>query len=217
MFKENLANFLENMPKGILEEEKKALALLLGKDKLSEAETKQAVDFARRAYPHIFAYFKVFNSCCRKKEEAGIHKLIKEDYIREHFDKFITEGGDIEKIRQGRVEEEYLTSEDVEVFKKAEAKMHEEVAEETCAEIVGARKAEFDEYVKTGEDIVKKVEEKITALRNMASDAPEWSVEIFGKIAELDGRWLNIGNEPSEQDVNELLDYFGSVVNIQGE
>lgn len=214
--KENLALFLENMPAGIAEGERQELSGFAVKDELVEGDKNQIIVLCKKAYPQIFAYLKIFNSCCRKKEELGIHKSIKDESVRARFDKFIGDGGDIEKLKQGKVDEEYLSGEDLEIFKKAERKMHEEVAEETRAEISGSRKAEFDDYAKTGEEAVKKIDKKIAALRRLAQDSPEWSAEIFGKIAELEDRWANFGNEPQETDVNELLDYFGSVVNIEG-
>lgn len=199
-----------------MEESRARMAELTDKVGLSDDEKKEIVDFGKKAYPLIFGYFKIFNSCCRKREEAGIHNYIKDEFVRARFDKFLREGGDIEKIRQGKVDEEYLISDDIEEFKKAEKIMHAEVAKETVSEISGGRKGEYEEYVADGSAILEKIEEKLAALRKMAGELPDQSAEIFVKIAELSQRWVNFANEPSVADVDELLEFYGAVESIEG-
>lgn len=206
---ENFKKFLENMPQGILDAEKKEAA------GLGVGDEKKIIEFAKAAYPRIYAYMKIFDGCCRVKEEIGIHKFIKDENICSRFDKFLREGGDIEKIRQGKVDEEYLSSADLEVFREAEREMHKVVAEETRTEIKGAKKAEFDNYIKEGEEKLQKVEEKMAVLRHMAAESPEWGNEILDKISELEERWINFGNEPQVIDVDELLEYYSSVINVE--
>lgn len=202
-FLENFKKFLEVMPAGILDDEKKEAAEI--------QDRAEMINFAKKAYPQIYAYMKIFNSCCRRKEELGIHNLIKDDGLRARFDKFLREGGDIEKLKQGKVEEEFLSPDDLELFKKAEGKMHKDVAKETLEEIKDSRKAEFDEFAKEGEEKLRKTEEKVGFLREMAAKSPNFGNEILEKIDELEERWANLGNEPQEQDVVELLEYYNSV------
>lgn len=206
-FADNFKNYLENIPQGILEAEKEEAAKI--KDRAA------MLTFAKMAYPQIYAYMKVFNGCCRPKEERGIHNDIKDEAVRARFDKFLREGGDIEKLKQGKVEEDYLSAGDLAAFREAEAEMHKVVAKETREEIKGSKKAEFWEYVKEGEKKLRKVEEKIGLLREMAGKSPEFGNEILEKIDELEERWANSGNEPQEQDVAELLEYYNSVMEVE--
>lgn len=206
-FAENFKNFLENIPQGILDEEKKEAANI--------KDGAAMVDFAKKAHPQIFAYMKIFNTCCRVKEEIGIHKFIADEHIRARFDKFLREGGDIEKIRRGKVDEEYLTEGDLTAFREAEAEVHREVHKETREEIHKSRKTEFEEFMREGEKEVRGVEEKIVVLREMAGKSADFGGEILEKIGELEERWANFGNEPQEQDLAELLEYYNSVIGIE--
>lgn len=184
-------------------------------EKAKESKNKkEIVDFAKKAYPYVYAYLQIFNSCCRVKEEMGIHKFIKDENSRSRFDKFLRGGGDIEKIRTNKVEEEYLSGADLELFKEAEADAHKEVHEETKAEIVGRRKKEFEAFIKEGGEKLKKVEDKIALLQKFGDQSPEWRTEIVEKINQMEERWASYGNEPAEQDAAELLEYYGSVENI---
>jgi len=203
---ENFKSYLEFLPAGILEQEKKEVATLGAEEK------NKIVGFVKMAYPYIYAYGKIFNTCCRAKEEIGIHKFIKDEAVRERFDKFVREGGDIEKIRQGKIDEEYLSAGDMAVFKESEAEVHKTVHKETREEIVGSRKVEFENFKKEGEERLRKIEEKIGLLKKMASESPEWGSEILDKVSELEERWASLGNEPQEIDVAELLEYYGSVI-----
>ena len=58
------------------------------------------------------------------------------------------------------------------------------------------------------------MEEKIAILRRLGDRSPEWRTEIIGKISELEERWASYNNEPTEQDVAELLEYYDSVANL---
>lgn len=213
-FTENFKIFLDNIPQGIFPP--KADPPGAGeKEEVKFKDRAEMLGFAKMAYPQIYAYMKIFNGCCRKKEELGIHNDIKDEGVRARFDKFVRGGGDIEKLKQGKVEEEFLSREDLELFKKAESEMHKEVAKETREEIKGSKKAEFLEFVKEGEEKLRKVEEKIKLLREMAAKSPEFGNEILEKVDELEERWANSGNEPQEQDVVELLEYYNSVMEVE--
>ncbi len=206
---ENFKSFLENIPQGILEKEKESFVTL------SDDKRERMIEFAKMAYPQIYAYMKIFNTCCRIKEEIGIHKFIKDEGVRARFDKFLHEGGDIEKIRQNKVEEEYLSASDMAAFKEAEREVHAQVHVETREEINKSRKAEFDEFVKEGEARVRLVQEKIGLLRQLSSKLPDWQAEILSKADEMDERWANFGNEPTEADLAELLEYYNSVAEVE--
>ena len=206
MLHDELKNFLNFLPEGYLETEAK-------KAEQSKDE-KEIVDFAKKAYPYVYAYLQIFNSCCRPKEEIGIHKFIKDESSRSRFDKFLKDGGDIEKIRSDKVKEEYLSAADLELFKKAEADVHKEVHKETKAEIIGKRKAEFEQYIIEGREKFDKVESKIAVLKKLANESPDWRGEILEKIDRLKERWASYSNEPTELDVTELIEYYGSVANI---
>lgn len=80
---ENFKIFLDNIPQGILEKEKESFVTI------SDDKRERMIEFAKMAYPQIYAYMKIFNTCCRIKEEIGIHKFIKDENIRARFDKFL--------------------------------------------------------------------------------------------------------------------------------
>jgi len=207
---DNFKNFLDSVPQGILDSEKESFVTI------SDGKRDKMIDFAKKAYPRIYAYMRIFNTCCRVKEEIGIHKFIKDENIRARFDKFLHEGGDIEKIRQNKVEEEYLSADDMAAFKDAEREVHKEVHKETREEIHKSRKAEFEEFVKEGEVKVRRIDEKIRLLRELAAKLPDWQGEISAKTNEMEERWVNFGNEPQEQDLIELLEYYNSVGEVEG-
>ncbi|MFA5133524.1 MAG: hypothetical protein WC459_01845 [Patescibacteria group bacterium] len=206
---ENFKNYLEFLPEGILDAEKKAA------QNFGEGDAEKIVLFSKTAYPSIYAYQKIFNTCCRVKEEIGIHKFIKDENCRLRFDKFLREGGDIEKIRTGKIDDEYLSAGDMAAFKEAEAEVHKIVHKETREEIGGSRKDEFENFKKEGEERLRKIEEKIGLLRKMADEFPEWRTEILDKINELEERWVDPGSEPQEIDLTELLEYYGSVLTTE--
>lgn len=207
VFTDIFKKFLENLPQGILDDEKRMA------EKFQDGA--EMVNFAKTAYAPVYAYMKIFDSCCRVKEEMGIHKFIKDEGARARFDKFLREGGDIEKIRAGKVEEDYLSPGDMAVFREAEAEVHKQVHRETREHIAGARKAEFDGCKKEGEEKMRATEEKIGLLRKMADESPEWREEILDKVGELEERWANPGNEPQTIDAEELLEYYGSIINSE--
>jgi len=209
-FTESFKNYLDNLPQGILENEKESFVTI------SDDKRERMIGFAKMAYPQVYAYMKIFNSCCRAKEEKGIHNDIKDEGARARFDKFVRGGGDIEKLKTGKVEEEFLSPDDLELLKKAEEKMHKEVAKETREEIGGSKKAEFEEYVREGGERAGRVEDKIKLLREMAGKSPDFGNEILEKIDELEERWANLGNEPQEQEAVELLEYYNSVAEVEG-
>ncbi len=206
---ENFKSFLENIPQGILEKEKESFVTI------SDDKRERMIEFAKMAYPQIYAYMKIFNTCCRIKEEIGIHKFIKDTDVRARFDKFLHEGGDIEKIRQNKVLEEYLSASDMALFKEAEHEVHRIVHQETWEEIHKSRKMEFDEFVKEGEEKVRRIDAQIGSLRELSAKLPNWQVEIMGKVDEMEERWVNFGNEPAEQDLAELLEYYNSVAEVE--
>jgi len=210
-FINNLKNFLESSADGFLKEEKKVVQELAQKEILSEDEKKQVIEFAKKAYPYNYAYLHVFNECCRVKEEVEIHNFLKDEGLKKRFDKFLKDGGDIEKIRQGRVDEEYLSEDDIEKFRNAEADVHKEVHRDVVKRIDGIDKEKFDEYVEEGKKKVVTINEKTSLLHQTATEAPEWSGQIFEKIKEMEERWVNYENEPQTEDLDELLEYYNSV------
>lgn len=204
---DDLKNFLDFLPGGFLD----APDINLDAENLSEDDRKKVIEFAKSAYPYVFGYKKVFDDCCRLKEEVGIHNFIKDEGVRARFDKFIREGGDTEDIRQGKIQEEYLSEDDLMEFEKAERNVHEEVHEEVQKRIEGQDKEKFEEFVKQGKEKVEEINEKIRALREMGGEMPEYSEEIDEKIIELEDRWVSYDNEPQSEDLNELLEYYNSL------
>ncbi len=202
---ENFKLFLDNIPQGILEKEKESFVTL------SDDKRERMIEFAKMAYPQIYAYRKIFNTCCRIKEEIDIHKFIKDEGVRARFDKFLREGGDIEKIRQNKVHEDFLSVSDMAALKEAEREVHKDVHKETREEIYKSRKTEFEEFVKEGEARVRRTDAQIVLLRELSAKLPDWQKEILEKIGEMEVRWINPGNEPAEQDLAELLEYYNSV------
>jgi len=214
-FIKNIENLLSIWPNIILPERKKELTNILRdlkRDDKSEDLKKRAIIIGREAYPYFYAYFKIYNDCCRVKEEIGIHNFLKDKTQCSRFNKFLQDGGDIEKIRQGNVDEIYLTAEDIKAFAKAEAQVHNEAHQEVNSIIVKEEKSRFEDFVKEGEEKRNFIDKKISALRDFATENGEWGNEIFTKIDELEKRWVNFTNEPTAEDLDEVLDYYNSVI-----
>ncbi|MBU1180238.1 hypothetical protein KJ885_04805 [Patescibacteria group bacterium] len=204
---QNLKNFLDFLPGGFIDKPD----IDLEEEELTDEERKRIVEFGKKAFPYIYAYGKVFNECCRLREEIGIHNSIKDEGARKRFDKFLKDGGDVEKIKYGKVDEEYLSGDDIEKFKKAEAEVHKTVHCEVRDRIEKVDKEKFNEYVEEGKKKVEEIEEKIGNLRRMAGELPEYASEINQKIKEMEERWVNYSNEPQAEDLNELLEYYNSI------
>lgn len=205
---QDLKTFLDFLPDGFTDKPK----IDFNKEKISEEEKKEIIEFGKRAFPYVYAYTKVFDDCCRIKEEAGIHNYIKDANVRKSFDKYIREGGEVEQIRQGKVDEDYLSEDDIKMFMDAEREVHKEVHREVQERIEGQDKEKFGQYVEEGKTKVDRVDAGISNLRQIAGEAPEYSEEIFEKIEEINARWVNYKNEPQEEDLNELLSYYSSVL-----
>jgi len=213
-FLHNVENLLSVWPEIILPERKKELEDIkqeLRRDENDEDLKKRAIMIGKEAYPHLYAYFKVYNDCCRVKEEIGIHKSLKDQNQRARFEKFLDDGGDVEKIRQGKVDEIYLSKDDIEAFRQAEAQVHGNAHKEVEDRIRTNEKSRFETFVKEGEEKRNFIDKKISALRDFAVENGEWSSEIYNKIDELEARWVNFANEPTAEDLDEVLDYFNSV------
>lgn len=208
---QNLKNFLDFLPDGFINKPD----IDLEKETLRDEEKKQIIEFGKNAFPYVYAYSKIFDDCCRIKEEAGIHNYIKDESVRKRFDKFLQDGGEVEQIRQGKVHEEYLSEEDVRAFQDAEREVHREVHREVAERIAGQDREKFHEYAEEGKEKIRKVEDKLANLRQMTAELPEYASEINQKIMEMEERWVNYGNEPKEQDLDELLDYYGAVATAE--
>lgn len=204
----NFKIFLDFLPEGFVD----VPEINFEKEVLSDKEKKQIISFGKEAFPYVYAYIKVFDDCCRIKEEAGIHNYIKDEGIRKSFDKFIRDGGEVEQIRQNKIEEEYLSESDVEVFMNAEREVHKEVHREVRERIEGIDREKFNEYVNEGKDKVERVDSGIDGLRQLAGRAPDYSEEIFEKINKLEERWANYKNEPQQEEIIELLEYYNSII-----
>ncbi|PIR66539.1 MAG: hypothetical protein COU51_03300 [Parcubacteria group bacterium CG10_big_fil_rev_8_21_14_0_10_36_14] len=208
---QELKIFLDFLPEGFADKPNIDFA----KEVLTEDDARQIVEFGKKSFPYVYAYSKVFDDCCRIKEEAGIHNFIEDESVRKRFDKFLRDGGEVEQIKQGKVHEEYLSREDVLAFQNAEREVHKEVHREVAERIAGQDKEKFGEYVEEGKKKVLLIEEKIANLRQMAGELPEHSSEINQKIMELEERWVNYSNEPQIQDLDELLEFYGAVATAE--
>lgn len=100
-------------------------------------------------------------------------------------------------------------------FKEAEREVHAQVHVETREEIRKSRKAEFEEFIKEGEARVRLVQEKIGLLCGLSAKLPDWQAEILAKADEMEERWANFGNEPQDQDLVDLLEYYNSVAEVE--
>jgi len=210
-FLENLTIFLNSLPEVFLKDERKEIEKMAQKESLTNEEKKQVIKFAKKAYPYNFAYLEVFNECCRVKEEIGIHNFLKDEGAKSRFDKFLKNGGDIEKIRQGKVDEDYLGEDDIEKFKKAEADVHKGVHQDVTKRVEGVDREKFNEYLEEGKKRVEGVNAGVVNLRQMASELSEWNTEILIKVEEMEERWVNHGNEPTSEDLSELLEFYNSI------
>ena len=186
---------------------------------LREAEKMSATDddeieekiivFGKEIYPTRAAHRKLYRLYVKSGEEAAIRADLPAG-LRERFDKFLFDLGDVEKVCAMDLREADLTEADRGILCAAEAMVHNE-AHQKCAELIrGEKKEEFEAALAEYQNELKTMEEKIRELRHLAAANMDLAEEILDKARNFElGIATDRGVSPA--DIQEEIDFYSGI------
>ena len=176
-----------------------------GDDEIEE----KIIVFGKEIYPARSAHLKLYRKYVKGGEETAIRAELPEG-LKERFDKFLVDLGDVEKLAELDLAETDLTEPDRETLFAAEQKVHAEVHKK-CSELIrGEKGQEFEAAVKDAYDELKVMEEKVSELRHLAEANPDFGSEILSKARHFE---LDIATDRGviPGDIQEEIDFYSGI------
>lgn len=170
---------------------------------------EKIIAFGKEIYPARSAHLKLYRLYVKGGEEAAIRAELPEE-LKERFDKFLVDLGDVEKLVDLNLAETDLTEVDRQNLLAAEQKVHTEIHKK-CTELIrGGKKDDFEAMVRDAYDELKLMEEKINELRHLAESNPDFGSEILSKARNFElGIATDRGVIPG--DIQEEIDFYSGI------
>lgn len=176
-----------------------------GDDEIEE----KIIVFGKEIYPARSAHLNLYRKYVKGGEEAAIRAELPEG-LKERFDKFLVDLGDVEKLAELDLAETDLTEVDRETLLAVEQKVHAEIHKKCLELIRGDKKEEFEAAIKEAYDELKLMEEKISELRHLAEANPDFGSEILSKARNFElGIATDRGVIPG--DIQEEIDFYSGI------
>jgi phage shock protein A len=168
---------------------------------------KFIVSFGKEIWPYVEAYGQYYRAHGEVTERETMRAKLSAP-ARTAFDKFVSEGGRVEDVRDGTKFEQMLAPEIRAEVVATELVAHDAVHEQMETEVSGAGAAEFTQYLEDNKKRLAEIEEKIGELRALAVRAEKWTPEILDKAKTFEQGFAYVERTPTLDDVKREIQYY---------
>lgn len=180
--------------------------------KIEDIETR-LIEFGKEIWPYNEAYEAFYKIYGEAKERSLMREKLSES-ARTALDKFVSEGGNIESVREGEKFEHFFDTDIRAEIVNAELAAHDGVHEEMQELINGEKKGDFDALL---DDYRKKrdaILEKINELEKLGLRSEKWQVEIADKVKTFRQGFAYIERVPTFDDVASEIQYYIDIMEV---
>ncbi len=169
------------------------------------------MEFGTEMWPYCEAYEAFYKINGEVKERALMREKLSER-ARLALDKFVSEGGNIESVRQGDKFEHFFDADIRAEIVGAELAAHDGVHEEMEKMIAGQMKGDFDALLANHREKLAAISAKIKELENLATRSEKWSSEIRDKVKMFRQGFAYIERAPTLDDVAREIQYYVDIM-----
>jgi hypothetical protein len=179
---------------------------------LEDIEVK-LMEFGMEMWPYCEAYEAFYKIYGEAKEQMLMREKLSER-ARLALDKFVSEGGNIESVREGTKFEHFFDADIRAEIIAAELAAHDGVHEDMEAMIAGEKRTDFDALLANHRQKLAAISEKIKELENLSSRSEKWSFEIKDKVKMFREGFAYIERMPTFDDVAREIQYYIDIMEV---
>ncbi len=171
--------------------------------------------FGKVIWPYRESYQKLYEQYGRKPEEERLAAFLSGS-LKEKYQKFLSDRGNIEKIQIGAQSlESYFTPDEQAAVVEAELKAHDEVHGKIEKMILADSKEEYQTLLDACKNEARQIEERLAELKKIAERAPAFADEIALKIKTFEEGFAILERPVSITDVQSEVDYYLGVAGLE--
>jgi hypothetical protein len=214
LFKSVLAGLTAVFSASRKTEMEKTLAELSGNGSaaLAEIESK-LIEFGKEIWPYQEAYEVFYKLYGEAREREAMRAKLSES-ARVALDKFLSEGGSVEGVREGDKFETFFSADIRAEIVTAELDAHDGVQAEMEALIAGEKNADFIAILGNQQEKLAKIIQKIKEFSNLAGRSEKWGAEIADKAHNFELGFAFIEVLPSLEAVNHEIQYYVDIMDV---
>ncbi len=170
--------------------------------------------FGEEIWPYREAYEELYDEYGRDKEEKMLESSLP-DYLKDKYKKFISEKGNIERIRGQAVSLDiYFTSLEQDELVKAELTVHDKIHGELGKLIVGEKQSEYFASLEKWKKKQEEIKEALKKLKAFAERSAKWRAEILDKVKVFEQGFGYLERPVTLMDVMGEIEYYEGVLGI---
>jgi hypothetical protein len=180
--------------------------------KLEDIEAK-LMEFGMEMWPYCEAYEAFYKIYGEAKERTQMREKLSAR-ARLALDRFVSEGGNIESVREGSKFEHFFDADIRAEIVEAELAAHDGVHEEMEKLLAGQMKGDFDALLANHREKLAAISAKINELENLAARSEQWRSEILDKVKMFRQGFAYIERTPTFENVSGEIQYYIDVMEV---
>lgn len=199
-------------PQTRLEELKKEYERVAADQNMGERQIEDTISrFGKEIWPYQEALEELYRRHGKAKEEKLVREKLGPE-LREKYDRFLAEGGELTDFRRGAQVEVYFTPEEKFQIGQAVVDASHTVLKEIAASCNLEHKAECEEVIADHKTKLLRIEKKLEVLRALAGQSEKWRPEIEDKIRAFEESFGYLTRTFHEADLDGTIDYYQGVI-----
>ena len=173
------------------------------------------IHFGKEIWPYRESYQKMYEQYGRKPEEELIATFLSGG-IKEKYQKFLTDRGNIEKIKSGSptLESYFITDEQAAIV-EAELKAHDEIHGKIEKMILTENQEEYYGLLEQYKNEERQIEDRLVELKKIAEHAPSFKDEILEKVKTFEEGFGFLERPVTLADIQGEVDYYLGVAGME--
>lgn len=173
------------------------------------------VVYGKEIWAYRESYQKLYETYGRKPEEEKVASFLS-SALKEKYQKFLADRGNIEKLTPGAPNlETYFTPEEQAALVEAELKAHDEVHRNLEKLILGEKQEEYYQLLEKYKNEERQIEEKLKELLAIGEHSPKWKDEVTDKVKTFEDGFGYLERPVALADVQGEIDYYLGVLGLE--
>lgn len=214
LFKAVLAGLTAAFPASRKAEMEKTLSDFAKNDAVTLGEIEsRLIEFGKEIWPYQEAYEVFYKLYGEVREREAMRAKLSES-ARVALDKFLSEGGSVESMREGDKFETFFSTDIRAEIVSAELDAHDGVRAEMETLIAGEKNADFIAILGNQQEKLVKIAQKIKEFSNLASRSEKWSAEIADKAHNFELGFAFVEALPALDAVSHEIQYYVDIMEV---
>lgn len=173
------------------------------------------INFGKEIWPYRESYQKLYEQYGRKPEEERLAAFLSGG-LKEKYQKFLADRGNIEKIKVGSPSlESYFSPDEQAAVVEAELKAHDEAHGQIEKMILTDKQEEYQTWLEQYKNEEHQITERLMELKKIAERAPVFADEIAEKIKTFEEGFGFLDHPVGMADVQSEIDYYLGVAGLE--